>query len=69
MNKVKMNIDYKYQYTELDENPLSSINSFNVNTLKLKLLNPDGTIYGLPTNNYSITIEIVADRGNQVYGT
>jgi hypothetical protein len=33
MNKVKMNIDYKYQYTELDQNPLSSINSFNVNTV------------------------------------
>ena len=33
MNKVKMNIDYKYQYTELDDNPLSSINSFNVNTV------------------------------------
>ena len=33
MNKVKMNIDYKHQYTELDENPLSSINSFNVNTV------------------------------------
>ena len=28
-----MNIDYKYQYTELDQNPLSSINSFNVNTV------------------------------------
>jgi hypothetical protein len=65
---LKQGANYSH-YTVANINHNIIKNPINVNTLKLKLLNPDGTIYGLPTNNYSITIEIVADRGNQVYGT
>ena len=28
--KVKMNIDYGFQYTEFDDNPISFMNSFKV---------------------------------------